>query len=269
MFIVTLRKEVTKERFIQLEQNKIRYLEDGKSSDTIILVHGLGASAERWQYVIPYFSKKYHVIIPDLIGFGYSDKPIVDYTINFFVKFLVDFLDSLEIKKCIMIGSSLGGQIVAEFAMQYSQILKKMILVSPSGFMEYSTPTLEAYMMAAFNPDERNTRKAFEMMYGPNNGVAANEFLNRMKIPGAQEAFISTLMHASRTKIDCEKLSSLSIPTLIVWGTQDVVIPPDNAKSFFSCLTNCSYVEMAGCGHVPYVDKPEDFSNIVLEFLSR
>lgn len=260
---------MSEEHFIKIADNKIRYLEAGKSDETIVLIHGLGASAERWKDVIPYFSKKYHVVIPDLIGFGYSDKPITDYTVNFFVKFLFDFLDSLGIKKCTMIGSSLGGQIATEFIMQYNQILKKMILVSPSGFMEYSTPALEAYITVSLNPDERNAKKAFEMMYGPNSGIesVANDFLSRLKIPGAQEAFISTLMHVSRAKIDCKKLSSLSIPTLIIWGTQDVVIPPVNAKSFFSCLTNCSYVEMAECGHVPYVDQPENFSNIVLEFL--
>lgn len=258
------------EHFIKIADNKIRYLEAGNSDETIVLIHGLGASAERWKDVIPYFGKKYHIIIPDLIGFGYSDKPIIDYTVNFFVKFLFDFLDSLGIKKCTMVGSSLGGQLVTEFAMQYNEILKKMILVSPSGFMEYSTPAFEAYMMTAFNPDERNIRKAFEMMYGLNNGVesAANEFLSRMKIPGAQEALISTLMHVSRTKIDCKKLSTLLIPTLIVWGAQDAVIPPDNAKSFFSCLTNCTYLEMPGCGHVPYVDQPGNFSRLVLEFMS-
>ena len=258
------------EHFIKTSDNKIRYLEAGKSDETIVLIHGLGASADRWKDVILYFSKKYHIIIPDLIGFGYSDKPIIDYTVNFFTKFLFDFLDSLGIKKCAMIGSSFGGQLVTEFAMQYNEMLKKMILVSPSGFMEYSTHAFEAYMMTAFNPSERNIRKAFEMMYGLNNGVesAADEFLSRMKIPGAQEALISTLMYAIRTKIDCKKLSSLSIPTLIVWGTQDTVIPPTNAKSFFSCLTNCTYVEMAGCGHVPYVDQPENFSRLVLEFVS-
>lgn len=260
---------MTEENFIKLRQNKVRYLEEGRSNDTIILIHGLGASAERWQDVVPHLSKKYRVVIPDLIGFGYSDKPTVDYTVSLFVRFLFDFLDSLGIKKCTMIGSSLGGQIVAEFAIQYNQVLKKMILVSPSGFMEYSTPALEAYMMTVFNPDEQNTKKAFQMMYGLN-GVEStvDDFRRRLKLPGAQEAFISTIMHVSRTKIDCKKLSAISIPTLIVWGSQDRVIPSDNAKSFFSCLNNCNYVEMSGCGHVPYVDQPENFSKLVLGFLA-
>ncbi|MEO2201814.1 MAG: alpha/beta fold hydrolase, partial [Nitrosopumilus sp.] len=62
-----------KEKFIQIDGNKIRYLESGDSKKTLVLIHGLGASAERWNSVIPLFTDKYRVIVPDLIGFGYSD----------------------------------------------------------------------------------------------------------------------------------------------------------------------------------------------------
>jgi len=61
------------EKFVSVDGNKIRYLESGTSKDSIVLIHGLGASAERWEYVIPMFEKYYRVIVPDLIGFGYSD----------------------------------------------------------------------------------------------------------------------------------------------------------------------------------------------------
>ena len=74
------------ENFIQVDGNKIRYLETGHSKNTLVLVHGLGASAERWTKTIPYLAKEYHLIIPDLIGFGYSDKPLVDYTTDFFFR---------------------------------------------------------------------------------------------------------------------------------------------------------------------------------------
>ena len=75
------------EKFVNVDGNKIRYLESGNSKETIVLVHGLGASAERWEYVIPLFNKYFRVIVPDLIGFGYSDKPLVDYTSEFFSNF--------------------------------------------------------------------------------------------------------------------------------------------------------------------------------------
>ena len=95
------------ENFVQVDGNKIRYLESGNSKNILVLVHGLGASAERWNTVIPNFAKHYHVIVPDLIGFGYSDKPVVDYTPDFFSVFLGKFFDVLGIKRPNMIGSSL------------------------------------------------------------------------------------------------------------------------------------------------------------------
>ncbi len=70
------------EKFVKIDENKIRYLDTG-SGDPLVLVHGLGASAERWKFVIPLFEKRYRVIVPDLIGFGYSDKPMLDYTPEF------------------------------------------------------------------------------------------------------------------------------------------------------------------------------------------
>ena len=87
-----------KEKFLEVEGNKIRYLESGSSDKTLVLIHGLGASAERWANVIPLFSESFRVVVPDLIGFGYSDKPLVDYTPEFFS----DFLGSFFKKNCCL-----------------------------------------------------------------------------------------------------------------------------------------------------------------------
>jgi len=156
--VIIIDAKIVKENFIQVDGNKIRYLETGHSKNTLVLVHGLGASAERWSKTIPYFAKDYHLIVPDLIGFGYSDKPLVDYTTDFFSDFLKKFLDSTNIEKPNILGTSLGGQISAEYASENSNI-EKLILVSPSGIMKQSTPALDAYIMAALYPNETNAKK--------------------------------------------------------------------------------------------------------------
>jgi len=76
----------------EIDGNKIRYFEEGTSANTLLLLHGLGASADRWENVIPFFAKKFRVIVPDLIGFGYSDKPMVDYTADYFAEFVSKFV---------------------------------------------------------------------------------------------------------------------------------------------------------------------------------
>ena len=262
---------MVQENFIDVEGNKIRYLETGHSKSTLILVHGLGASAERWSRAIPYFEKEYHLIVPDLIGFGYSDKPVVDYTTDFFSDFLKKFLDSVGIEKPNIIGSSLGGQVTAEYASKNKNI-KKLTLVSPSGVMKQSTPALDAYIMAALYPNEANAKNAFEMMEGSGLEVDASiveGFIERMKLPNAKMAFMSTILGLKNAEMITNKLQSINVPTLIVWGSADPVIPINHADGFVSSIKDCRFYRMDDCGHTPYVQDPKGFAKIVLDFLSE
>lgn len=260
------------EKFITLDGNKIRYLESGKGTETIVLIHGLGASAERWEFVIPEFSKTHRVIVPDLIGFGYSDKPLVDYTTEFFTHFLAGFLDKLRIKKTNIIGSSLGGQITAEFTSNNQEVVENLVLVSPSGIMKHSTPALDAYVMAALYPDSEGAKNAFQMMAGPRQQVDSKiieDFVTRMKLPNAKMAFMSTLLGLKNAEIISKSLMRITIPSLIIWGEDDPVIPIKYADEFVSCIQDCRFYMMDNCGHTPYVDDPRRFTKLVLDFLDN
>jgi len=186
-----------------------------------VLIHGLGASAERWDQVIPLFADDYRVIVPDLIGFGYSDKPLVDYTPEFFSEFLKKFLITADIKRPNLIGSSLGGQIVAEYAASNPQEIEKLILVSPSGTMKKSTPALDAYIMAALYPNEISAKNAFELMEGSGHDVhkkIVSGFVERMQLPNAKLAFMSTLLGIKNSELITSKLQTISTPTMIIWA---------------------------------------------------
>ena len=260
------------EKFINIDENKIRYLESGNSDNTLVLVHGLGASANRWEYVIPHFEKNYRVIVPDLIGFGYSDKPLVDYTTDFFSEFLKKFLEKLDIKNPVLIGSSLGGQIIAEYTLNNNDAVKKLVLISPSGVMKHSTPALDAYVMAALYPNQEAAKNAFEMMSGSSKNIdpkIVEGFVKRMRLPNAKMAFMSTLLGLKNSQILTEKLSSITVPTMVIWGELDPVIPVKYADSIVSTIKDCRFYRMDGCGHTPYVEVPETFVKIVMEFLGK
>jgi len=260
-----------KEKFLQVNENKIRYLESGSSENTLVLIHGLGASAERWDHVMPLFEKHFRVVIPDLIGFGYSDKPLADYTLEFFSNFLDDFLTSAKIQRPVIIGSSLGGQISAEYTAEHPQNVKKLILVSPSGMMKQSTPALDAYIMAALYPNEHSAKNAFEIMDGSGKKIPLEiikGFVSRMKLPNAKFAFMSTLLGLKNCEVITKKLENISSPTLIIWGADDPVIPITFAKEFVSSIDNCEFYEMNKCGHTPYVQEPKLFASQVLKFLN-
>jgi len=262
---------MVEEKFLQIDGNKIRYLESGNSEKTLVLIHGLGASAERWDQVIPLFADEFRVVVPDLVGFGYSDKPLVDYTTEFFSEFLKKFFVASDIKKPNLIGSSLGGQIVAEYATSHSDQIDKLVLVSPSGTMEKSTPALDAYIMAALYPNEQSAKNAFELIEGAGHNVhekIVNGFVERMRLPNAKLAFMSTLLGIKNSELIISKLQTISVPTLIIWGENDPVIPIHYADSFVSTIQDCRFFRMDGCGHTPYVQYPYAFASKVLEFLN-
>jgi len=230
----------------------------------------LGASAERWEDVIPLFAKKFRVIVPDLIGFGYSDKPSIDYTTDYFAEFMSKFVEKVGIEEMSIIGSSLGGQIAAEFIINQNADVKKLVLVSPSGVMKHSTPALDAYISAALYPNTDSALNAFQVMSGRKkiDEKIVSGFIERMQLPNAKMAFMSTLLGLSNSKVVTEKLQLITIPTLIVWGENDPVIPIEYAQSFISGINDCRFYKMIGCAHTPYVEKPEKFFQIVSDFLN-
>jgi len=258
------------EKFVSIDGNKVRYLESENSSKTLVLIHGLGASAERWEFVIPALKEHFKLIVPDLIGFGHSDKPLVDYTPEFFAEFLGKFLKELHISKAHLIGSSLGGHVVAEFAAENDSIVDKLVLVSPSGAMKHSTAALDAYVMAALYPNEEGVKNAFEMMSAGTKKIdqkIIDGFVERMKLPNAKLAFMSTLLGLKNSEIITSRLQSISRPTLVIWGDLDPVIPVKYADSFVSGIKDCRFYRMDGSGHTPYVDNPQKFAEVVLDFL--
>jgi len=258
------------EKFLTINRNKIRYLEDGTSNQNLILLHGLGGYAERWSNVIPFLAKKFHVFAPDMIGYGQSDKPTADYTPDYFAKFVFEFMESLGIKDTCMIGTSLGGQVVIECASSQSPIIKKIILISPAGIMRKSTPVLDAYTMAALYPTVDAVKNAYQMMVGPGKQVSEisiERFVNNMSKPNAKMVFLSTLLGLKNAPDIFEKLGNITAPTLVIWGKEDKLIPFEYSQQFVSAINNCKFIPMEGCGHSPYVEEPEKLSELVIKFL--
>ncbi|HSA97575.1 MAG TPA: alpha/beta hydrolase [Candidatus Nitrosotenuis sp.] len=260
-----------REEFINIDGNKIRYITTGSAKKNLVLIHGLGASAERWEPVLPYFSKHYNVIVPDLIGFGYSDKPNTDYTAEFFTQFVASFVDALGLDRTAIMGSSLGGQIAVEYTAANQQSVDRLILVSPAGAMKQSTPALDAYVMAALYPDLESAKTAFMMMTGNNKDVnqhIIDDFVQRMRLPNAKFAFMSTLLGLKNAPEITARLEKILVPTLVLWGELDPVIPVKYAEKFVREIRDCRFYQMENCGHTPYVDDPESFARLAIDFLN-
>jgi 2-hydroxy-6-oxonona-2,4-dienedioate hydrolase len=177
--------EEVKENKVILNGFEIRYLKSEKRNSSkkknILFIHGLGSSSDRWLDIPDALSRYFHPIVAvDLIGFGGSDKPVtIDYTIEYFSKFIRDFIDCTQIWrndddsdddscKTIIVGHSLGGYIAAKVAIEAQDLIEKLVLIDSSGMLKEPTPLLEQYLNAASN-------------VGPSREIALKNRLNLLK----------------------------------------------------------------------------------------
>jgi 2-hydroxy-6-oxonona-2,4-dienedioate hydrolase len=256
-------------RYLEYD-NVIRKREDGKS---LILLHGLAASAERWLLVTATLSKFLRLVIPDIIGFGFSDKPRVEYTMEFFCEFLKALIEELGLDNPSIVGTSFGGLIAAEFAIRFSNRIEKLVLAAPAG-LNASTSTSNKLIKSILNPTYENALEAFvdtnyDYITSDAGMVTENtvrSFLELMKQPNAKDALMSTLFRIRDSPKLLGRLVKISVPTLLVWGDNDTMVPLQYA-SVFNEIPNSKVVVIKGCGHNPFIQKPIEFNKIILRFI--
>ena len=262
---------------------RIRYLESDKEDEEhlVVFIHGLGSSAERWLDIPDALSLYFHTIAIDLPGFGGSDKPSdIEYTIEAFSDIVRQFLDKVAMsehgpenyKKLTLIGHSLGGYIALKIAAaDHSNLLDKLVLIDSSGNLQRPTPLLEQYLNAAKNPSKEKVRNIFEQMVANPlliSDALVQGFIDRINNPYSKHAFESALRHSANTQIGSENLNKIDqkgIPTLIVWGIYDKVIPASHSEIFKNAIKDSTVILIPRAGHAPFTEKPA----LVCEYLHR
>ncbi len=275
--------ENPEDRYVEVGEVNTRYWVLGQGSP-LLLIHGLGASCEHWRYNVRALSQGYRVYAFDLPGFGRSDKRIDDYSLDFAGEFVAAFLDSQGVDRASLVGNSLGGVVSLQFAVQYPHRLEKLVLVSSGGlgrelplsFRLLAIPILRGFMAWAWGirPGTRFTLRS--IVYEPQ--VIADEFVDEMaelaRLPGAKEMLLSV----ARMGIDLRgqnmkplepllgRVPEIEAPTLIIWGAQDPIIPVAHAHIAHQMIKNSQLHILDRCGHVPQIEKPEEFNRLVLDF---
>jgi pimeloyl-ACP methyl ester carboxylesterase len=232
-------------------------------------------------------SRYFHPIVAvDLIGFGGSEKPVtIDYTIEYFSKFIRNFIDCKEIWrndddsdddscKTIIVGHSLGGYIAAKVAIQNKDLIEKLILIDSSGMLKEPTPLLEQYLNAALNPTFESVKNVFEQMLGNPalfNPTIVDGFIKRINLAGAKYAFRSAFENSTKTHIESSELQRIeNIPTLIICGAADKLIPVAHSEKFHELLKKHSKLQLVeNTGHAPFSEKPSVVFDIMRRFLTN
>lgn len=253
----------TPEKTTAVYGQNIHYIEAGQGS-AVILLHGLGGTKENWGANFSALASKYHVYALDQLGFGHSDKPLIDYKIATWADFLQGFMQSQNIPKATLVGNSLGGWIALDFTATHPEMVDKLVLVDAAGLAgEIPIELLNPSSVAAW-------RTLLESIFYDKkivtDDVARQLFTDRLRNNDGY-TIERTLAGFARPQFEDDKLKSIHTPTLVVWGRNDELISVDDAQRFGSGIPGAKVVVFEQCGHVPQVEKPEEFNRALLEFL--
>ena len=258
--------------YLLVDGTRIRYIDQNKNGQPVIFIHGLGGSIESWANNIGQsISSEIRIIALDLPGFGLSDKSKNKYSIEYYADFVTRFLEAIRVnRKVSLIGSSLGGQIAAEVAIRKSEIVSKVVLISPAGAAPKSfkgTTSLRKYVkiLRARSPEEIK-----EILSSIDNISVEDSYANvihkTLSIPGAKAAFLSALNESSRAPRFTKFIANTNLTVLVIWGKEDKIIPVRYAKPFIN-IPNCRLLIIESCGHRPHVERPKLFNRVVYDFV--
>jgi pimeloyl-ACP methyl ester carboxylesterase len=254
---------------------KIVYYDVG-SGPTVVLLHGLASQAMfDWGHVIMPPSQRHRVIALDQVGFGGSDKPFIDYSIQTFVDFLGEFLRTLGVQQFTLAGESLGGWIAASYTIQAhapgntgAYALPKperLILANPAGYSD--SPSGSSRPIPGSLRDSAGIAIIFHDKSRVTEDFVRQNFAIRVKAnDGATQRSFWSNPQVARETVG-ERLAGITVPTLIVWGANDELIPLDQGREYATKIPNARLVVIPDCGHVPPLENPEAFLSAMIPFL--
>lgn len=252
---------------------KIHYLEAGDPvKPNVILLHGLGSSAESWQFNIQALAADYHVLAPDQIGFGKSDKPFLKYRVGTYVDFLDKFMSELKIEKATLVGNSMGGWVAGLFSIKYPNKVEKIVLADSAGLLPKAGDLDQIYQLNNSTLDE--TRAILKRIFAApamQNNEALVEQLMTQRVVVNDGYTISSLIESIKRQEDFldTRLGEIKKPTLIIWGKEDGLLPLSDGEKFNLEIVGSKLIVFDQCGHIPQIEKAAEFNKAVLEFLAQ
>jgi len=265
------------EESILIDDINVCYRVEGEG-EPLILLHGMAFTREVWGQTIKEASRFFTVYAPDMPGFGCSDKPVVQYGLPFYVDFMINFLDALKISKCAIVGMSMGGEIAAAFAAKYPERVSRLVIVDAKGFSPLmkglrTLPVLGSPLyLFMFNSREILKRYVESMLYDKR--MLKEELIDRewarIKDPSYRSSLSRNAKYLSTVDPGLpEMLKSIKARTLIIWGKEDALMPPEDAYKFKECIPQSDVLVFERCGHVPVIERNEEFNRALLTFLAE
>jgi pimeloyl-ACP methyl ester carboxylesterase len=265
--------------YLDLPGQRIHLRDTGpRDKPAVIMLHGFASSLHTWEPWAQSLSATHRVITLDLPGSGLSTPdPTGDYSDPRSIETLAAILDQLNLKQVSLIGHSMGGKIAWKFAAKYPELVTKLVLVSPDGFIPPGSiigkpPTVPLSMqMMRFVLPKSMLKSSLAVAFGDPTAFPPSlvtRYYDMMLAPGSRAALLARLAQA--TPVDpVPLLKSISTPTLLVWGENDRMIPFTNSADYLATLPNVKLANFPTLGHVPHEEAPSLSLPAVTAFLAN
>ena len=256
---------------------KTNYLEAGKG-DPVVLIHGSGpgvTSYANWRLVLPALAENFRVVAPDMVGFGFSERPAnIEYGVQTWADQVVGLMDTLELPTAHLVGTSFGGAIALRIATQHPDRVGKLVLMGSMGVPFPITEGLERVW--GYEPSFENMRKVLDVFaYSRdlvNDELAEVRYRGSIQ-PGFQESFAAMFPAPRQRWVEAmctpeDDIRRLPHRTLIVHGREDQVIPVQTSLRLMELIDNADLSVFSHCGHWSMIERTQDFNRSVNEFFS-
>jgi pimeloyl-ACP methyl ester carboxylesterase len=219
----------------------------------LVLIHGYGTSGHVWQRVLPYLGRTHQLFMLDLPGYGRSTAPR-SWQLRAIAPLIGEWLHALQLPPTALMGHSMGGAIAIHLTAIAPAAVKQLILINAAGLpLQAPLPSL-AWRAARSAIQSGNGRYPLAML--------------RDAVQPRFRVLWQTALEMQHSDLRSE-LASITSPTLIIWGARDLLLPISLGHSLNSALPHATLVTLPDCGHRPMLARPEQFSQIVQEFLQR
>ena len=268
---------------VDLDGVNVHYAEAG-DGPALLLVHGVaGSHAIWWDNILPLAEAGFRVLAPDLPGHGDSDKPkAISYDPNAGAALLGRFLIAMDVDKAVVIGNSAGGLMSALFALDQPHRVERLVLVAAGGMGRDVTWFLRLASLPvlgglAYQPGLATIGSMDRKMLFHKPPPFADEFLSELHrvqgLPGSRQAALRSIRSGvnfsglRKERLILDKLSSLEVPVLTIWGENDRVLPVEHASAVRRALPSSQLVIYPECGHWPQMEKSGEFNQLVTRFV--
>jgi len=278
-----------RQRFVTVHGHQRAYRLAGPLPGTapaVLLVHGVGDSSRTWKDVLPLLGVTRTIIAPDLLGHGASDKPRADYSVGGFANGMRDLLLLLGVERVTVVGQSLGGGIAQQFAYQYPELCERLVLVASGGLGSDVTPLLRLAALPGAGPVIRVSAlppvrlplvvaaslAAWCGLLDVTDVDEAAHVMRALREKSTRTAFLRTLRSVidvrGQTVSSADRLYlAATLPTLLVWGARDPVLPVAHARATMAILPGARLEILPRAGHQPHRSDPERFVRVLEDFL--